>query len=397
MGALTSKPYAFAARPWELIDLSSFDFFDTIHSPLFLNTRGNELLRILPDLRSSSLNEWISDRARFSYDAVFFANRLSKFSFFYRGCTFAFNPSKAYFNQFLFARFFLSTKCDFDFLGAAQTAFAVSHSQRVGRACPSVLDFRPPAFDLPALKTFSSFFILGLSVRYTHPILLAYMRQLKNSTGALFFDFGESSSLSDYSFGSSIKTFFSFFRYKLRGSVFSKTSCFLLSARFFSQFSNLFATFPKKTVFFESPSDQFFSDLGYPRSAVFHNGGGSQFSVSFTAYKSDSGVDFFVPSAHFYETAFTAYSYFFAKLLRSSSPLPPAAFFYDFSPLVKHKLPATFSAISEVSAVKRYANLYSTYNHYDHYFGHASLKNSGFIILNLRRNEDYRHNHFYYF
>jgi NADH dehydrogenase (ubiquinone) Fe-S protein 1 len=69
VGALTSKPYAFKARPWELISTESLDIFDSCVSNLLIQTRGNEILRILPR-RNDLINEsWITDNTRFGYDA----------------------------------------------------------------------------------------------------------------------------------------------------------------------------------------------------------------------------------------------------------------------------------------------------------------------------------------
>lgn len=69
VGALTSKPYAFKARPWELISTESLDIFDSCVSNIIIQTRGNEILRILPR-RNDTVNEsWIPDSTRFGYDA----------------------------------------------------------------------------------------------------------------------------------------------------------------------------------------------------------------------------------------------------------------------------------------------------------------------------------------
>jgi len=64
MGALTSKPYAFRGRPWETKNLEFFDLFSPIYSPLRLDIRGLQILRILP-----RYSNWITDQARFSYDS----------------------------------------------------------------------------------------------------------------------------------------------------------------------------------------------------------------------------------------------------------------------------------------------------------------------------------------
>ncbi len=68
VGALTSKPYAFLSRPWELKSTESIDLFDSIHSNIRIDTRGYDIMRVLPRLNESINEEWISDKARFSFD-----------------------------------------------------------------------------------------------------------------------------------------------------------------------------------------------------------------------------------------------------------------------------------------------------------------------------------------
>jgi len=48
MGALTSKPYAFHARPWELLSIHTFDFLDAFSSSIYLSVRSGQIMRILP-------------------------------------------------------------------------------------------------------------------------------------------------------------------------------------------------------------------------------------------------------------------------------------------------------------------------------------------------------------
>jgi len=70
MGALTSKPYAFNARPWELRSFESVDFFDSVGSSIRLDLRGLTLMRVLPYINESINEEWITDKVRFSYDGL---------------------------------------------------------------------------------------------------------------------------------------------------------------------------------------------------------------------------------------------------------------------------------------------------------------------------------------
>src|SRR3977135_77975 len=62
VGALTSKPYAFAARPWELGKTQSIDVMDGIGSAIRVDTRGREVMRILPRVNEAVNEEWISDK-----------------------------------------------------------------------------------------------------------------------------------------------------------------------------------------------------------------------------------------------------------------------------------------------------------------------------------------------
>jgi NADH-quinone oxidoreductase subunit G len=70
VGALTNKPYAFAARPWELQKTESIDVHDAIGSNIRIDTRGNAVLRILPRLNEAVNEEWINDRTRYACDGL---------------------------------------------------------------------------------------------------------------------------------------------------------------------------------------------------------------------------------------------------------------------------------------------------------------------------------------
>src|SRR6266852_1407316 len=70
VGALTSKPYAFAARPWELGKTESVDVMDAVGSAIRVDTRGREVMRILPRLNEDGNDEWISDKTRDVVDGL---------------------------------------------------------------------------------------------------------------------------------------------------------------------------------------------------------------------------------------------------------------------------------------------------------------------------------------
>ncbi len=70
VGALTSKPYAFAARPWELDKTELIDVMDAVGSAIRIDTRGSEVMRILPRESDDINEEWISDKTRHVVDGL---------------------------------------------------------------------------------------------------------------------------------------------------------------------------------------------------------------------------------------------------------------------------------------------------------------------------------------
>ncbi|AXQ93907.1 NADH-quinone oxidoreductase subunit NuoG [Cereibacter azotoformans] len=70
VGALTSKPYAFTARPWELSKTESIDVMDALGSNIRVDTKGREVMRILPRSHDGVNEEWISDKTRFVWDGL---------------------------------------------------------------------------------------------------------------------------------------------------------------------------------------------------------------------------------------------------------------------------------------------------------------------------------------
>ena len=71
VGALTSKPYQFKARPWELKRTDSIDIFDSVGSNIRVDSRAEEILRVTPRTNEFINEEWISDKVRFNYDGYY--------------------------------------------------------------------------------------------------------------------------------------------------------------------------------------------------------------------------------------------------------------------------------------------------------------------------------------
>ncbi|MFN7610658.1 MAG: NADH-quinone oxidoreductase subunit NuoG, partial [bacterium] len=70
VGALTSKPYAFHARPWELQKTESVDVLDAVGSAIRIDARGEAVLRILPRLNDAVNEEWLADKSRYACDGL---------------------------------------------------------------------------------------------------------------------------------------------------------------------------------------------------------------------------------------------------------------------------------------------------------------------------------------
>jgi predicted molibdopterin-dependent oxidoreductase YjgC len=70
VGALTSKPYAFMARPWETRKTESVDVLDSVGSNIVVTHRTGEVLRIMPRMNEDVNEEWISDKTRFACDGL---------------------------------------------------------------------------------------------------------------------------------------------------------------------------------------------------------------------------------------------------------------------------------------------------------------------------------------
>lgn len=69
-GALTSKPYSFKSRPWDLSQNFSIDFSDGLGSNISVNTRGTLIYRVIPRINDEVNEDWISDKARFYFDGL---------------------------------------------------------------------------------------------------------------------------------------------------------------------------------------------------------------------------------------------------------------------------------------------------------------------------------------
>ncbi|MGB0747352.1 MAG: NADH-quinone oxidoreductase subunit NuoG [Magnetospiraceae bacterium] len=70
VGALTSIPYQFHARPWELTKTQGVDVFDAVGANIRIDTRGNEVMRVMPRINEDVNEEWLADKSRFAVDGL---------------------------------------------------------------------------------------------------------------------------------------------------------------------------------------------------------------------------------------------------------------------------------------------------------------------------------------
>ena len=70
VGALTSRPYAFVARPWELTKVESIDVLDAQGANIRVDARAGQVMRVMPRLNEDVNEEWISDKTRYAIDGL---------------------------------------------------------------------------------------------------------------------------------------------------------------------------------------------------------------------------------------------------------------------------------------------------------------------------------------
>ena len=78
VGALTSKPFRYSARTWELVQKNAIAPHDSVGSNIHVHVKGNQVKRVVPATNEAINEVWLSDRDRFSYEAVYSEDRLEK-------------------------------------------------------------------------------------------------------------------------------------------------------------------------------------------------------------------------------------------------------------------------------------------------------------------------------
>lgn len=187
VGALTSKPFSFKARSWELKSYNSIDVFDSFHSNIRIDIRGTKIMRILPRVNNKINNDWISDRIRFSYDS-FRTQRLMFPALRIEGkfIKLSWVTLLGFLNKFIF-ELFKNKLCTFQFFIGTdldiESAFMLKNFLSVTGSYISKItnryDFENRYVELASINDFNVFdfyLLTGVNLRISHPLLNVKVR-----------------------------------------------------------------------------------------------------------------------------------------------------------------------------------------------------------------------------
>ena len=235
VGALTSKPYAFTARSWELKRTETIDTFDSMGSNISMHTSGKRIMRVLPVLHEEVNEEWINDRTRFGYDG-YLKQRLTR-------------PLKQNFNKISWENSFKEFSVRFGLLFlqrnllilgfnhvSLEDVYAIKKfSQLAGNKCsvennlvPRLLDFRAyyqVNTGYGGISETDLCLLVGTNLRVEMPLLLVRLRREQRRRDLQIGSFGspENYGLSLINVGNSWAKLFTFLEGKSRYcSVFSQ-------------------------------------------------------------------------------------------------------------------------------------------------------------------------------
>lgn len=246
IGALTSKPYSFSARSWELESVSFIDFYDSLLSNISISLRGLSILRILPRINENLNEEWISDKIRFSYDGyrrqrlvvpLYKSNQLNSnflelswkeaFFFFFYNWNYenydfvSENSVDVVSGNFIDLESYVSLKQMFNSFSSVKSFF---YSQFLNFFDNTYFSNFFANFDLKKLNSSDLVFLAGSNLRYESPVLHLKLLRLSNQ-GVPVFTLGSSSNFKfkNYSLGNSLNSFQKFLGGKNKYSLlFSK-------------------------------------------------------------------------------------------------------------------------------------------------------------------------------
>ena len=213
VGALTSKPYAFKARPWELSSHFSIDPFDSWGSNIRIDVLGTKVLRILPKINKFVNDNWISDKIRFAYDSFKTQRLVSPMLFDQQTSQFnkvSWNTAFNSLSKFLQGEALINVNliASISKQGSLESCLSLlDFSNKLGKKLylTNTIDLKTidPSYrynyfsnylQLPALKRVDVVLLVGTNPRHEAPVLNIYLRKLQLS-GAKIFSVGFNSDL----------------------------------------------------------------------------------------------------------------------------------------------------------------------------------------------------------
>lgn len=404
MGALTSKPYAFTARPWELTERESFDLFDPFGGLIKLSFRGKDIMRILPSLRFFSSDEWIADRTRFSYDSVNASSRLRSFKLFCGAKGVMFFPgTRSWFTDFLYFRSTgFSTIDHFSFSYIRTFKFFQSTLGIPSQS--NLFDSRfSPTIQLSNFYASINFvrylFLFDINIRFTLPVLAIKLRQIMQAKSTFsVFSVGPTINnlISEINVSNNFKNI-----YLLRGK--SRLSRLVNDSNSYAIFSySYFFTYRKYiSSFFSSFSVFFTSPIFASRSELcfsgFYNIVFNRTIISeFNSYKINSSY-LQISLPHHYESDYVYITHnriqAYAPSIASSSHFF-SPFKFQLSYYISYTVsPNYFYNYTSYNFIKSY---FPFSNYFTHFTSGTSNQNSTNILLNLKRHNEFRSNYIYF-
>jgi len=439
MGALTSKPYAFTARPWELAEREAFDIFDFAGSSVKLSIRGKEVIRILPNMRFSMSDEWISDVSRFSYDSISSDLRAEAVTL---NCSnihpvsnlSRLQPTNSWLEDFISFRIATVLLLDHFCFSYSRTFQFVDSALGFSNFSPhhphtsfDIRFFPRHQLDhfLKALNQgLSNLFFFDFNVRYSLPILAVKIRQSASFSkrSLTIFNFGSSVNnlLGEINLSHQQSTSFNSIRFKTRISrLFSSgTSYYFFSFEFFSFYKySISQFFLNCSIFLRNTSSVTQFELGFSSLPVLFSDplripykssspiSGLLSAVYSTYVSSDFSkcFDLVVPLPHPYEDSYTY------VLGNQITTLPPSisspsgiikfplsfklGYYSGFSPSDVHNSTHQLPVFVSKNAAK---SLFNFTNYFTHFFSTQFQENSLNILLNVKRHNEFRSNYIYY-
>ena len=196
VGALTSKPYSFTSRPWELNSVESIDIFDTLCSNIRLNVYGNKIKRILPRINEQLNEDWLSNKTRYIYDS-FDLQRITSplLNLFF--CSYIINSGlnqnlwvSASWKQVLLCCLHFLNNFKLDFAFGPHQDLETMYSFKKNFSLLGVLNSRSYSSDFSSsyfssirvkeIESYSSFFSVGVYLRNEVPLVNTRVRKSSN-------------------------------------------------------------------------------------------------------------------------------------------------------------------------------------------------------------------------